>query len=78
MQINISEPVTEASLPWYHYGMVWMVIALPLIVVVASMVTISIAFNNSPEIIPSKQQQKSEVKSIESETSSGHELDVAE
>ena len=64
MQINSSEPVTESSLPWYRYGMVWMVIALPLIVVVASMITMSIAFKNSPEILPSNQQQFSEAESI--------------
>ena len=37
--------------PWYRHGMVWMVIALPLAVVVASMVTISIAIDSAPVII---------------------------
>ena len=57
MQINSAAPAKQASLPWYRYGMVWMVIALPLIVVIASLVTISIAFSNSPEVIPRTQQQ---------------------
>ena len=51
MQENTSMSHVEKSLPWYRYGMVWMVIALPLIVVAASMVTISIAFSNPPQVI---------------------------
>lgn len=41
----------QPSLPWYRYGMVWMVILLPLTVVVASMITIAIAINNAPTIV---------------------------
>ena len=37
--------------PWYQYGMVWMIIMLPLLVVVASMVTVVIAHNNAPIIV---------------------------
>jgi len=37
--------------PWYRVGMVWLVIALPLIVVVACMITINIAIKHSPKII---------------------------
>ena len=49
-----SSRFVEPSLPWYRYGMVWMVIALPFIVVVASMVTMSIAFKNAPQVIQVK------------------------
>ncbi len=38
-------------LPWFRYGMVWMVILLPLLVVVASLITVVIAHNHAPVII---------------------------
>ena len=41
----------RSSDPWYRFGMVWMIIALPLIVVVASLITVSIAFKNAPIVI---------------------------
>ena len=41
----------EESLPWYRYGMVWLVILLPLSVVVASMFTIALAVKNAPVIL---------------------------
>jgi hypothetical protein len=36
------------SLPWYRYGMVWMIIMLPLTVVVAALFTVGIAMQNAP------------------------------
>lgn len=42
-----SNPTT---LPWYRYGMVWIVILLPVSVVIASMFTIAVAFKNAPII----------------------------
>ena len=42
----------EIELPWYRYGMVWMVILLPMLVVLASSVTIYIAYSNAPDIVP--------------------------
>jgi len=41
----------NTSLPWYRYGMVWMVILLPLIVVVASIITMAIAIKHAPIIV---------------------------
>jgi hypothetical protein len=38
---------------WYRNGMLWMVILLPLLVVVASIITITIAFTNKPQIVES-------------------------
>ena len=40
------------SLPWYRYPMVWFVIMLPMSVVVASFITIAIAFNHAPQLVP--------------------------
>ncbi|MEM7359058.1 MAG: hypothetical protein AAF431_08175 [Pseudomonadota bacterium] len=42
------------SLPWYRYPMVWFVIMLPMSVVVASFITIAIAFENAPQLVPAK------------------------
>lgn len=38
------------SLPWYRYGMVWMIIMLPLTVVVAALITVGIAMQNAPTL----------------------------
>lgn len=37
--------------PWFRYGMVWMVILLPLIVVIASLITVVIAHSNAPVLV---------------------------
>ncbi len=50
--MDIVQNTQEIELPWYRYGMVWMVILLPLLVVAASSVTIYIAYDNAPEIVP--------------------------
>lgn len=50
--MDMVQNTQEIELPWYRYGMVWMVILLPLMVVVASSVTIYIAYDNAPEIVP--------------------------
>lgn len=50
---GFSKEITEeVELPWYRYGMVWMVILLPMLVVVASSFTIYIAYDNAPDIVP--------------------------
>ena len=41
----------EKSLPWYRYPWVWFIIAIPAASVVASMITLSIALQNSPELV---------------------------
>lgn len=38
--------------PWYRHFYVWMLILLPASVVVASIITVHIAFSNAPQIIP--------------------------
>ena len=42
------------STPWYRYPMVWFVIMLPMSVVIASFITIAIAFDNAPQLVPAK------------------------
>ncbi|HFC30428.1 MAG TPA: hypothetical protein ENJ44_05235 [Oceanospirillales bacterium] len=37
--------------PWYKYPMVWFVLALPLIAVTASIVTISLAVKHAPQVL---------------------------
>jgi len=46
-----SQSTPNSAEPWYRFGMVWMIIALPLAVVVASLVTVSIAFDSAPIVI---------------------------
>lgn len=41
---------TQKTLPWYRYGIVWLVIILPAIAVTASITTVIIAHQNAPEI----------------------------
>lgn len=43
---------------WYRIGMVWMMIALPLIAVVASLTTVAIAYKNAPQIISVSQDNE--------------------
>ena len=50
--MDMVQDAQEIELPWYRYGMVWMVILLPLLVVVASSFTIYIAYDNAPDIVP--------------------------
>lgn len=42
---------TELSEPWYRYSQVWLLILLPMSVVVASIITIVIAFQNAPDVM---------------------------
>lgn len=56
MRKDLDKPGNHQNLPWYRYGMVWMVIALPLAVVVASLFTISIAVDSAPVIIQKEPQ----------------------
>ena len=50
--MDMVQDTQEIELPWYRYGMVWMVILLPMLVVVASSFTIYIAYDNAPVIVP--------------------------
>jgi hypothetical protein len=46
-----SKTVKEhASPPWYRVGMVWLMIGLPATVVVASLCTTFIAYQNAPQV----------------------------
>jgi len=38
------------KLPWYRYGIVWLVVILPLIAVAASITTLFIAIENQPQV----------------------------
>lgn len=40
----------ELSLPWYRVGMVWLMIGLPTVVVIASLITVVIAYKNAPQV----------------------------
>lgn len=37
---------------WYHYGWLWFVIALPITVVIAAIITVAIAFHHAPRLLP--------------------------
>ena len=38
------------KLPWYRYGIAWLVVVLPLIAVAASLTTLYIAIENQPQV----------------------------
>lgn len=42
---------TQKSLPWYRYGHVWLVIAGPVIVVIAAVATGYVAIRNADPVI---------------------------
>ena len=46
-------PSIPSARPWWRYGMVWMVIAGPLVVVVAATVTAVIAFRGADPVVGS-------------------------
>lgn len=50
----------DTTTPWYKIPMVWLVIALPMIAVIASMTTIVIAVKHSPEVIEHNVSYKKE------------------
>jgi len=52
VKMDMLQNSQEIELPWYRYGMVWMVILLPMLVVLASSFTIYIAYSNAPDIVP--------------------------
>ena len=56
-QINSAANQSEVSPKWYKVGMVWLMLALPLTAVVASLTTVSIAYKNKPQIVAAPQSQ---------------------
>jgi hypothetical protein len=56
MNANEASPPTPAP-PWWRVGMVWLVVGGPLAVVVASLVTVTIAYVGAEEVLtqPTKQ-----------------------
>ena len=56
MSANEASPPTPAP-PWWRVGMVWLVVGGPLAVVVASLVTVTIAYVGAEEVLtqPTKQ-----------------------
>ncbi len=52
LSTNAQHGIGSPPEKWYRFGMVWMMIALPLIAVVASLTTVAIAYKNAPQIIP--------------------------
>lgn len=52
--INTSNPSTSESKPWWSFGMVWMVIAGPAIVVVAAFATLYLAITIPDPVLPTE------------------------
>lgn len=42
----------RSGLPWWRYGLLWMVLAGPLIVIVASMITLWLALRTPDPVLP--------------------------
>lgn len=53
------------SAPWWRYGMVWMVIAGPLIVVIASMVSAVVAIRGADPVVASSSDQDTQRPAIQ-------------
>jgi hypothetical protein len=49
----------QQSPPWYRISMVWLMIGLPATVVVASLFTAVIAYQNAPEVTTKQQTASS-------------------
>ncbi len=47
-----AQTVQPASRPWWRYGMVWLVIGGPAVVVVASFVTLALAIAYPDPVLP--------------------------
>ncbi|MCF6288223.1 MAG: hypothetical protein L3J53_03180 [Proteobacteria bacterium] len=57
---NKNNTHNNTDTPWYKIPMVWLVITLPLIVVIASMATVVIAFKNAPQVLEYNASYKSD------------------
>ncbi|WP_326537162.1 nitrogen fixation protein FixH [Pseudorhodoferax sp.] len=53
----MQEQQTPVARPWWRYGMVWMVIGGPLVVVVAGIATAVIAFRGADPVVTAPQAQ---------------------
>lgn len=51
MKASQAANTLDSQPPWYRVGMVWLMITLPLIVVLASLLTVAIAYQNAPNLI---------------------------
>jgi hypothetical protein len=47
--------MSDTSLPWWRYGMVWLVIGGPAVVVVACIATLVIAVMHPDPVLPTQQ-----------------------
>ena len=50
---------SEIGQPWYKYPMVWLVFGLPFIAVMASLITVVIAYKNAPIVLEHNESYKS-------------------
>lgn len=58
-----STPAGKKSDPWWRIGMVWLVIGGPLVVVVASLVTVVIAAAGADDVLPDEVRQAGAARS---------------
>ena len=59
------KPKGNLSAPWWRYGMVWMVIAGPLMVVIASMVSAVVAIRGADPVVASSSDQDTQRPAIQ-------------
>ena len=48
----VTAAAPEHAAPWWRFGIVWFALGGPAVVVVASLVTMAIAFNGADPIVP--------------------------
>jgi hypothetical protein len=54
-----TKKVLDKAEPWYKFPMAWLVFALPLIAVIASLATVVIATKNAPLVLEHNESYKS-------------------
>jgi hypothetical protein len=53
---SVSDPKPAEAAPWWRFGMVWLVVAGPAIVVVAGLVTAAIAIRGADPVLSTEER----------------------
>jgi hypothetical protein len=65
---ELDKSVTRALEPWWHVGMLWLVIGGPLLVVIASLITAVIAYRGADPVLDEYQSGSRAPAKVESDT----------
>ena len=56
---TVSSSATPAAAPWWKFGHVWLVLAGPLVVIVAGFITLWLAMSRPDPVVAKNKKQKS-------------------